>query len=620
MLFSDLPPPPSKPSAEIVVTASLAPAPASATPATVTVLDPERIARLGEPLAASLLRQIPSVAVASSGPAGSVAEVRIRGAESNHTLLFIDGIRANDPAAGNIPRFELLSADLASRIEAVRGPQSALWGSEAIGGVVAVEGVSSGRTTSATAEAGSFGYRRVAAGIGRTLGPLRIDLGGGDQRSGGIDAFAAAPKGGERDGYHNRTVRGRVALTAAPGVEIGASGFAIAARSDFDGYDPLTFDRTETLDNTHNRLRAGRVWVRLDRAGWVATIAASALGSVNRNQLDEALVNRTAATRDTLSATLERGFTTGSIDHRLIVAGEAQHEHFRSDNPTDPFADQVRRRHQSAVTGEYRLTLPDRLTADIAIRHDAFGSFADATTVRAAALLTAAPGVQIGLSYGEGIAQPTFYDLYGYYPGSFIGNPRLTPERSRGVEASLRLSHGAWRASAAVYRQRLHDEIVDRFDFATFQSSSVNAKGVSKRQGAEIELAWAPSLALRLSANAAWLDATQRPDPTVPAQRELRRPRHSGALLADGAAGRFTYAAALTYTGAHDDRRDSFPYNVVSLDGYVLASARIAYRVANGFELFGRVANGFGAHYQDVSGYRTEGRSVNAGLRLALGG
>ena len=75
---------------------------------------------------------------AGSGPAGTVTEVRIRGAEAYHSLLFIDGIRANDPAAGNAPRFELLNADLASRIEVVRGPQSAVWGSEAIGGVIAV--------------------------------------------------------------------------------------------------------------------------------------------------------------------------------------------------------------------------------------------------------------------------------------------------------------------------------------------------------------------------------------------------------------------------------------------------------------------------------------------------
>src|SRR5690349_24379835 len=126
---------------QIVITASRAPESEARTPASVTIIDQQRIDRLDEPLLSGLLRLTPSAAVVTSGPAGSLTEVRIRGAEANHTLLFVDGIRANDPAAGNTPRFELLNADLASRIEVVRGPQSALWGPEAIGGVIAVDGL-----------------------------------------------------------------------------------------------------------------------------------------------------------------------------------------------------------------------------------------------------------------------------------------------------------------------------------------------------------------------------------------------------------------------------------------------------------------------------------------------
>ncbi|HXG80683.1 MAG TPA: TonB-dependent receptor plug domain-containing protein, partial [Sphingomicrobium sp.] len=185
----------------IVVTASRSEEQASETPASVTLIDAQRIERLGSPLVPDLLRLVPSVSVATSGSAGSLTQVRIRGAEANHSLLFVEGIRANDPAAGNEPRFELLNADLASRIEVVRGPQSALWGSEAIGGVVTINGPAPGSGgTQAFAEGGS---RDTWRGAGRTeLGTADkgFSIGIAGQRSDGIDSFLG---GGEKDGYKN---------------------------------------------------------------------------------------------------------------------------------------------------------------------------------------------------------------------------------------------------------------------------------------------------------------------------------------------------------------------------------------------------------------------------------
>src|SRR6476661_4791266 len=151
------------PADQIVITASRSPEPEAQTAASVTIIDREVIERLDEPTVAAYLRLAPSVAVATTGPTGSFTEVRIRGAENNHTLLFIDGIRANDPASGDFARFELLNADIASRIEVLRGPQSALWGSDAIGGVVAVNGLADDPGYSLAAEGGSFGFRRARA-------------------------------------------------------------------------------------------------------------------------------------------------------------------------------------------------------------------------------------------------------------------------------------------------------------------------------------------------------------------------------------------------------------------------------------------------------------------------
>src|SRR3954451_8948642 len=153
---------------QIVITASLAPQAETQSPASLTIIDELEIQRLGQPLVPALLRLAPSVAVATSGPPGAFTEVRIRGAENNHPLLFIDGIRANDPATGDFARFELLNADLASRIEVLRGPESAIWGSDAIGGVIAVNGLDDAPGYAAQAEGGSFGFRRASASAAMT--------------------------------------------------------------------------------------------------------------------------------------------------------------------------------------------------------------------------------------------------------------------------------------------------------------------------------------------------------------------------------------------------------------------------------------------------------------------
>lgn len=600
----------------IVVTASRTPDAVGDTPASVTLIDATRIDRLGEALIPAYLRLVPSAAVSTSGPSGSLTQVRIRGAEANHTLLFIDGIRANDPAAGNEPRFELLNADVASRIEIVRGPQSALWGSEAIGGVVAVDGARPGGNGGrASLEYGSFDTLRGSLGgrLGNAVQGISLAVAG--QRSDGIDSFDG---NGDRDGYRNLALRGSGRFAVTDDVTLGASAFSLWGESQFDGYDPVTFLRADTLDESRNRLSAGRVFVEAgarDRDYLAAS--ASLLGSSNRNLLDGDPVNRTSATRRTLS--LEGGLTRGR--HSLVAALEGEHERFTSrDVAYGGFTDQDRDRNHQSVTIAWKARDLGPITTDLSIRHDIFNRFKDATSLRASALAKLGYGFSLAASYGEGIAQPSFFDLYGFFPGSFVGNPDLKPETSRGGEVSLRYSGRAVGAALTYYRQRLKDEIVGTFDPATFLSSTDNATGTSRRQGLELEAAYRPSDLLRVTATYAWLDASE-PDVAAGVRlKEQRRPRHSGSVAVDGLSGKFTYAAAVSYTGAHIDTDfDVFPADRVRLDSYWLASGQLAYRLSRPIELTLRVANAFDSNYRDVVGYRTEGRSIHAGLRVALG-
>jgi vitamin B12 transporter len=601
---------------QIVITASRAPGPADQTPASVSVIDAQRIERLGEPLLPALLRLTPSAAISTSGPAGSFTEVRIRGAEVNHTLLLIDGIRVNDPATGDFPRFELLNADLASRIEVIRGPQSAIWGSEAIGGVIAVNGVAEPGGHSAAVEAGSFGFVRGAASAALVHGESDVAGAVGWQRATGIDSF---DEQGERDGYRNLSARLRGSWRPAPWIAVGGAVLALTGRTQFDGFDPVTFARTDTLDSSRNRLAAGRLVASLgSRASpWSGELSASLLGSSNRNFLDEEQINRTRGTRRSVTAQLERRLVTGPVTHRLIAAAELERETFRArDIIYGGFSNQDRSRRHQSLTFEWRGEA-GRFTGDLAVRRDWFNRFDDATSVRASLLARVGGGFSIAGSYGEGIAQPTFFDLYGFFPNTFLGNPSLKPESSRGFEGSLRFRRGAMAASLTAYRQRLHDEVVDVFDFGSGRFSTANRAETSRRSGVEADVSWSVTEALRLSGTYAYLRATQPDSAGLTEVRELRRPEHSASVALDGTHARLTYGASLAYVGRHSDQRDTFPFDRVTLGSYWLAGARVAYALRPRVELFARGSNLLDEDYQDVFGYRTEGRALYLGVRLA---
>ena len=603
---------------QIVITASREPEGESKTPASVTVIDKKRIERLGEPLVAPLLRLSPSISVSSSGPLGSFTEVRIRGAEANHTLLFVDGIKVNDPASGDTPRFELLNADIASRIEIVRGPQSALWGSEAIGGVIAVNGVTDEPGYRASAEGGSFGFER--ASVSDVLASDRGSLAGAVawQRATGINSVSGP---GDKDGYRNLSARLRATWTPAADVELGAVGLLLSGRSEFDGFDPVTFAHTDTLDNNRNRLVAGRLWVALGSASspWGGRIAASTLSSSNLNFVAKDETNRTSGIRRLLSAQVERRFTTGPIAHTVIAEAEAEGETFHArDTAFGGFTDQDRTRNHDGLTLEWRAEAKT-ITGDLAVRRDMFNRFADATTVRASLLADVGSGFSVAGSYGEGISQPTFFDLFGFFPSNFVGNPSLKPEISRGFEASLRYRRGNFQTSLTGYRQQLHDEIVDVFDPVTFLLSTANRQQVSHRSGVEAEVAWLPSDKLRLTATYAYLNATQPDDVSMKQVRELRRPKNSGSIAFDGITGRITYGGSIAYVGRHFDDRDTFPFDAVALGSYWLAGARVACSITPRVQLFARMTNALNQKYQDVFSYRTEPRGIFLGVRLANG-
>ena len=597
----------------IVVTASLEPVEEADAAVSATIFEREQLESLALPLASDVLRLVPGVSVTVSGPRGSQTELRIRGAEADHTLIFVDGIRFNDPAAGNAPRFDLLTSDLLSRIEVVRGPQSALWGSEALGGVVAVETANAFRGGGGIGGLAEYGGRdsgRASAQFAARAGDIGISGSGAWLGSEGIDAFGV---GGERDGFENRSASLKAVFSPLPSGEIGIVGHYVDSESEFDGNDPATFRRANTLDATDNRIYALRGWGAIRSGGWSLLLDGSYLDSANRNLLRETPLNSTFGERFTAGAQLSK--TIGG--HRLTAIVEHEGEGFRArDQLFFGGTDQDRSRALTGFVGQWRAEWSERFITDLAVRHDEFSAFADATTVRGTALFRPADAWTLHASFGEGIAQPTFYDLYGFFPGSFQGNPKLRPESSTGWEAGIRWRGGDMGIGVTGFASRLQDEILTVFDPRTFIASTVNAEATSPRRGVEAdgEYSWG---GLALHANYTFLDAEERRAPGDAAIREVRRPRHSANLAATGRLGRFDLGAALSYVGKRQDMDfDSFPARKVSLGDYVLGSLKVGWRLTPAIEAYARVENLFDADYEDVFGYNTAGRTFYAGIRL----
>lgn len=622
-----LPPEPPADGEEIVVTGTPAEdrRNASLVPNMAQPPAPPLTAVLGLPMAADWIRTLPGASVATAGPRGSQTQVRLRGAEANHTLLVVDGIRFNDPAAGNEARFELLGGDLVDLMTLYLGPRSALWGSEAIGGVLSVDTLdpyfagymAGGPVVGGRAEYGGLDSSRFSASVRDYSGKVRFSGIAGWMKSDGIDSFGTG--GGERDGFENRSASAQLVYAPVKAFELGIVGHWIEGESEYDGFDPVTFRRADTLDETSNRIGAVRGWAKAQSNGWTLTLDGSLLASANRNLLAGAPLNRTFGRRFTTSAKVAKK----AGDHLFTAAAEHQSERFRArDEVYFGATRQDRSRELAAFIGEWEGSWSRKLKTELAVRHDRFSAFADATTVRAGITLDPTDWIQLFAGYGDGIAQPTFYDLYGFFPGSFNGNPALKPERSRGWNASVRLGYDSrkW-LTLGYFDNRLKDEIVDVFDPATFRSTTANASGTSRRRGIEATVEWKPHWLSepRLRLNYTWLDAEERQVAGRLAVREVRRPRHSAGFNGQGEAGRLLWSAALAYVGARRDTDfESFPARAVRLDDYVLASLQLGYRFATGMEFFARAENAFDSDYQDVFGYRTEGRTVHAGLRLRL--
>ena len=617
----------------MIVRAARLPLPAAKLGSSVTVLDRDLLEQRQGALLGELLRAVPGLAVSRTGGVGAHTQLRMRGGESNHVLVFVDGVRANDPAQNNEFNIAHLLASGIESVEIIRGPQSSLWGSDALSGAISIttRRGQAGASAEAIAEGGSDSWRRLGAGAAYGTERLRLRIDASDVETNG-DNIARA--GDERDGYRNTTVNLGLAYDLADGFGIDANFRYTDATGEFDGVDFGTGLPADRDNETDARQIYGHLSARLDTLGGrLQHLFAYALTDTGNDNLTE---NAFAPTGYDLNTTDARvhilSYQTSLVladGHILTGAYEHQEEDFSQRGPVG-FGDPNRDEQLSADSFivEYSGDITEGVAVLASVRKDRNSDFQNDTTARLSGAWRIAGGAaKLRAAYGTGVKNPTFTERYGYFT-SFIGNPDLKPEQSRGWEVGIDSGrpHGPVNLSLTWFDEELTDEINGFvFDPATFAFTAANEDGKSRRQGLEIGGRWQPAPGLRLGFAYTWLDAEEENAGIGTFEREIRRPEHiaSANLNWRFFGERANLNLNLDYIGAQDDIYfpPVPPYReLVQLDDFTLLSVAGSYRVAERLTFFARVENALDKNYEEVFGFATPGRAIYAGLRYRFGG
>ena len=569
-------------------------------------------------LVSDALRAVPGVAVSRQGPIGTVTQVRIRGAEANHTVVLIDGVKINDPFTSEVDFAHLLAAQI-DRIEILRGPQSVLYGSEAIGGVISIftKRGAPGLQGDASIEGGSFSSVDGSAAIRGATQTLNYALSASALRTDGTNISRF---GSEDDGYRNGTLYARAGWAPTSTAALDASLRYRDSRSMFDpqdfGFPPgTTFgliidgDRLSEGDQFDAKLRG-----RLTTGALEHQLGFTHTQTQEDTLADGVFTNGFEGRRDRVDYQGTWRFGAG-VPQAVTLAAEHEWQQYESKGPTPASAQsQTRENDKTGVAAEYRARLPSLTALTLSVRRDHHELFADTTTYRITAAQPLGQRVKLRASYGTGIANPTFFELFGFIPGSFDPNPDLKPEESRGFDLGADFVIGdVDRLSLTYFDADLENEISSTFDANTFRSSVTNLSGKSKRRGFEVEAQYAASTDLTVWAAYTYTDSKQ-PD----GQIEVRRPRHVGsaALTYAPRSAPGSLTLAVDYNGRQEDLdfRD-FTTPRVTLRDYTLVRLAGQYNLTRNVSLTARVENLLNQDYEEIFSYRPSGRAFYAGVQ-----
>ena len=576
----------------------------------IDLIDAQQIERRGRYNGPDSLEVLPGFAISRNGAFGSQAQVRVRGSEANHLQVLVDGIEVNDPAIGSEYDFAHLNLVGVQSLEFLPGAQSALWGSDAVAGVLQLRTTPQRQVRHVEAGGGSFGTRQARAHLADKLdnGHYSLALSTYD-----TDGTNTALSGGEEDGYDNQHVH------LNTGFDHGrwTTEFVLRYTDSQSEFDPAPFPAFVPADGDrrfdHEEL-AGKIEVgtELLEGRWQPSLSLTYLETDNANRSDGVETDTTAGER--LRVTLQQHFELNP-QHAVTAVLEHEEEAFRQTGTASIFGDPNQRQDVStqSIAVEH-IGRFGALSTAASVRFDSNDDFDDAVSYRVAARYRVNESLEAFAAAGIAIKNPSFFERFGFTPDTFIGNPDLEPERNRHLSAGVTWGNADWRISATYFNDQLQDEINGFvFDAASGGFTADNIDEDSDRQGVELQ-ARGRLGPLDVSAGYTYLDAE---DPN--GVREVRRPEHSGHIQigANFAQDKGYVQVGSTFVGEQTDT-DFGTFTTVDLDAYSRVHVNARYRLTPALEVSGRIENAFDDDTIDVFGFRAPKRGAFVTLTASL--
>ncbi|MDB3926436.1 TonB-dependent receptor, partial [Porticoccaceae bacterium] len=422
---------------EILVSASLIPIAASQSANAVTVINQEVIQNRAALSLSDLLRDVAGLAVSRGGVAGSLTQIRARGAEANHLLVLIDGVEAGDPSQDDAVNWGTLTSDDIERIEVIKGPQSALYGSDAVSGVVNITTRRAQNPFSASiySDVGSFATKRNGFNVGHGQDGYDVRFSVNQIETDGENISRV---GNEKDGYDNNTYTLSAGLELNEQLDVTLSarqseGF-IESDSDND-WDGFVEDQDQVSDFKNETRGIQANYISADKQ-WQHRLKLSNTSNYNQAYAESVAGMMTSSSKDQYQFVGSKLWDASS--QRLSVLLESEKQDFSQRGPLgyeDADPNQDRESNTDSVGLEFRSQLTSQLTYALSVRHDDNSEFDNATTRK----LEASYQTEIGRlrgAYGTAIKNPTFSERFGTY-STFIGNSNLQPEKSESWEIGL---------------------------------------------------------------------------------------------------------------------------------------------------------------------------------------